>query len=258
MNKLILLIAAFIGFQVCAADASSSSAGEKKEKEREVTFTARLITAADLEDTSPIVGAIKAYVGADDAAKWISAKVMIMGQIAAGVVRRVLFFVDGKLYGSCRAGRMPIAVTPVKHGADGFVFAEGQESIADAYRRLAGAGTAESYEDGSSTWSLTKAGVPILAVTLIPNEEKDAGIISMMHQAAYGLFVGRPISGFDTPPSLYVSMVNPVDGLVAADFGKYLRLQDGRFCSGDRTVLHNYYPGRGDSGKFFMLAGRIN
>ena len=254
MNKLILLIAAFIGFQVCASDA-----GDKKEKEREIAFTARFIEAADLEDASPLVDAVKAYVGADDAAKWVGAKATMTSQIAAGVVRRVLFFVDGNLHGSCRAGRMPIAVMPVKNGAGGFEFSNDQETIASAYRNLAGKGAVEAYDEGSQTWSLTNGGAPILAVTLMPNGERDPRIISSMHQAAYGLFGGRQLSGFDTLPSLYVSMFSPVDGLTSDGFfGKNLELQTGKLSSGDETMVHNYYPGKGKDGLCLMLAGRIN
>ncbi len=257
MNKFLVLITALLGFQVCAADAMAG--GEKKEKEREVVLTARFIATADLEDSSPLVDVVKSYVGADDAAKWLAAKATMTGQIAASVVRRVLFFINGELYCSCRAGKMPIAVTPVKRGASGFEFDQGQESIADSYRKLAGSGSAEAYDEGTSTWSLTRGGAPILAVTLIPNGEKDPRIISLMHQAAYGLFVGRPILGFDTLPSLYVSMVNPVDGLTTDDFfGKNLELQVGRLSSGTETIVHNYYPGKGKDGLCLMLAGRIN
>ena len=126
-------------------------------------------------------------------------------------------------------------------------FADGQESIASAYAALVGAGAVDAYDEASSTWSLTKGGVPILAVTLMPNAEKDPQIIALMHQAAYDLFVGRPLSGFDTLPSLYVSMVQPVKGLGEV-VGKNLRFLGG---------IHNYYPSK-DDGRYLMLAGPIN
>ena len=227
-------------------------------KKKITVLTARFIEVGDIADGSSILADVKKYVGAtNNDVEWTKSKAIMTDQIAKNVVRRVLFFVDDKLIGSCRVGRMPIAVKPVKSSSGGFEFSNDQETIASAYRNLVGKGAVEVYEEGSSTWSLTKDGAPILAVTLIPNEEKDARIISKMHQAAYGLFVGRPLAGFDTLPSLYVSMVPNVNGVMWANFGKFLSLQKSHLCPGDRIMLHNYFPRKTD-GKYFMLAGRIN
>jgi hypothetical protein len=223
-------------------------------KKKEIVLTASFIEAGDLEDDCEFIDDIKE---ATKNLEWDSAKAIMLGQIGENVIRRVLFFEEGSFIGTCGAGRMPIAVNPVKNGAGGFEFSNDQETIASAYRNLVGKDGVEEYDEGSSTWSLTKAGAPILAVTLIPNEEKDASIISKMHQAAYGLFVGRHISGIDILPSLYVSILPNVKGVRRADFGKFLSLQKSHFCPGDRTMLHNYFPGKTD-GKYFMLAGRIN
>ncbi|MCX7343102.1 MAG: hypothetical protein NT128_03040 [Proteobacteria bacterium] len=221
-------------------------------------LTARFIEVGDIADGSPILADVKKYVGVtNNDAEWAKSKTIITDQIARNVVRRVLFFINDKLIGSCGVGRIPIAVESVKNGAGGFEFSNDQETIASAYRNLVGKGAVEVYDEDSSTWSLTKAGAPILAVTLIPNEERDARIISKMHKAAYSLFVGLPISGFDTLPSLYVSMVRDVNGIMWADFGKFLSLQKSHLYPGDRTLIHNYFPEKTD-GRCFMLAGRIN
>ncbi len=227
-------------------------------KSKITVLTARFIEVGDIADGSPILADVKKYVGAtNNDVEWGKSKAIMTDQIAKNVLRRVLFFVDDKLIGSCRVGRIPIAVKPVKNGAGGFEFSNDQETIVSAYRNLVGKGVVEAYDGDSSIWSLTKAGAPILAVTLIPNEEKDARIISKMHQAAYGLFVGRHIPGFDTLPSLYLSMVPNVNGVMWADFGRFLSLQKSHLYPGDRTMLHNYFPEKTD-GRCFMLAGSIN
>lgn len=223
-------------------------------KKKEIVLTARFIEAGDLEDDCEFIDDIKE---ATKNLEWDNAKAILLGQIGANAIRRVLFFKEGSLIGTCGAGKMPIAVNPVKNGAGDFEFSNDQETIANAYRNLVGKDAVEEYDEDSLTWGLTKGGATIMAVTLIPNEEKDASIISKMHQAAYDLFVGCHISEFDTLPSLYVSMVNPLGGLVSADFGKNLQLQAGSLYSGDETLVHNYYPGKTHDG-CFMLAGRIN
>ena len=257
MNKLLVLIAAFIGFQVSAASAAvdGKAVCEGKEKEREATFTARFIAAADLEDASPIVGAIKAYVGADNAEKWAAAKATMTSQIAAGIVRRVLFFVDGELYSSCRAGRMPLAITPAKKKSGGGIeFGNGQESIASAYLELVGGGVAEEYdESGEGTWCLTRGGEKLFAATLMPNEERDPRVIVQMHRAAYELFRSIPVQLPDSSiyrPHFYVSMVPPMGGLLDTDF-RPLSMRFGRL-----GTLHWYYPGKEAQGISLMLAGR--
>lgn len=267
MNKILLLLFTVLGFQYFAADVMAGGA-EKKEKEREVVLTARFIEAADLEDSSPIIDAVKEYVGAtDDADKWAGAKATITGQIKDGVIRRVLFFVGERLVDSASAGRMPLAIFPAAEKDSSISFTNGQESIASVYKELAGAGAVELFEkgekDGEGTWSLTRDGAKIFAATLLPNAQRDPSIIVAMHLATYGLFMKTraPIRLPDSSmviPRLYVSMVTPIDGLSAADFGKDLGLQVGRLYKGDETLIHNYFPGRGDAGLYLMLAGPIN
>lgn len=108
MKKFLLLVTAVLGFQVCAADA-----GAEMGKEREVAFTARYIEMADLADGSPLVAAIRGYVGcATDDAKWGATRGIMAKQIEDGFVRRALLFVGDRLVGSCRVGRMPLGVQP--------------------------------------------------------------------------------------------------------------------------------------------------
>lgn len=249
MNKILMLLFTVLFFNSFASDAM---AGGAEKKEREVVLTARFIEIDDLDDSSANVGAIKE---ATKTLTWDKAKKIMLALIGDKVIRRVLFFDKDRLIGTCGAGRMPIAVRPVKKkDAGSFEFAEGQESIASAYVALAGSGTTEAYEDSTSTWSLTRSSAPILAATLMPNTEKDPMIISLMHQAAYDLFRGHRLSGFDVP-TLYVSMVSPIKELLGIGFGKFLSVEEGQFDSGEKTIVHNYYPGK-DDGRHFILAGR--
>lgn len=262
MTKILMLLFTVLFFNSFAADAM---AGEKKEKEHKVTLTARFVEAADLEDESPVVEALKGFVGATgNAVKWEADKATIRGQIKDGMIRRVLFFAGEKLVDSASAGRMPLAIFPAAEKDGEILFSNTQETITSVYRQLAGAGAGELFEkgekDGEGTWSLTRGGAKIFAATLIPNAQKDPMLIAAMHRAAYDLFARTraPVRLPDLSlvvPTLYVSMLLPVDGLTAVNFGA-LALQEGRLYSGDETIVHNYFPGTAD-GLRLILAGPI-
>lgn len=154
---------------------------------------------------------------------------------------------------------MPLAITPVRIDDGVLIFENNQESIADVYSRVVAPDAAVSYDESTSTWSLKNENdQDILAATLMPNEVQDPTLIGEMHRTAYALFGGMHLNGFpDRLLSLYISMVFPVAGIEAANFGANLSLKSGLLDNGNGTLLHNYYPGQAN-GMRHVLAGRIN
>ncbi len=246
MKKYLMMAAVLVG-QLFAMDS--------------IPLTARFITTDDLQEGSSIHEQMKTFVGANTEEKWAGAVTTMAGQIAANVMRRVLFFRGDQLVTSSRSGGMPLHIYPAVSDTDGsFTFENGQDSIANAYRGLLTEGSfvEDLFEKPGFTpgltWRIREAvegadPQEILAVTLMPNEVPDASLIAEMHKAAYGLFGGMRLAGSpDRLPSLYVSMVPNVAGIAEANFGEHLAVQPG---------LHNYFPANAD-GMRYIVAGHIN